>query len=160
MLMLELIGLCALFFLLCYMGTGTDEKNIKSYSSYPDAIQHIVRNNQSLKTKIKVQSPAVTFLSNVVLFSVILFVLGLPIRSDSVLLNFSKLSILGQGLNAFDFAVIDLLWWRNSPRVRFTGTEHMAEVYRDPRKHAESFVRGVGAFLVVAVLDGFLLSLI
>ena len=159
MLTLELIGLCALFFLMCYLGTGSDEKNIKSYASYPDEIQSIVRKDPALREKIKPSSPTAAFLSNVLLFGVLLFLLGLPIRSDNGLLNFSKLSILGQGLNLFDFLVIDLLWWRNSPRVRFTGTEDMAAVYRNPNKHAASFVRGVVAFLVVAVLDGILLSL-
>lgn len=160
MLMLELIVLCALFFLMCYLGTGTDEKNIKSYSSYPDEIQELLLKDAKLKLQIRVKSPAVTFFSNVLLFGVLFFLMGLPIRSNSALLNFSKLTILGQGLNLFDFVVIDLLWWRNSPRIRFHGTEHMAEVYRNPNKHAAAYIRGVGAFLLVAVLDGFLLTLI
>ncbi len=31
--------------------------------------------------------------------------------------------LLGQALNLFDFLVIDLLWWRHTKRVRFSGTE-------------------------------------
>ena len=159
MLTVELIVLCALFFLMCYLGTGSDEKNIKSYASYPDEIQEIVRTDPKLKGSIRNASPAVVFLSNVLLFGLLFFLLGLPIRSENALLNFSKLSILGQGLNLFDFLVIDLLWWRNSPRVRFTGTEDMAAVYRNPNKHAAAFIRGFLAFLIVAVADGFLLTL-
>ncbi len=33
---IETFILCIVFFMLCYLGTGTDEKNLKSYSSYPD----------------------------------------------------------------------------------------------------------------------------
>ena len=160
MVTLELIGLCALYFLMCYLGTGSDEKNIKSYSSYPDEVQKIVRSDSRLKLLAKTTPPAVVFFSNVLTFGILFFIMGLPIRSDSILLNFSKLSILGQGLNLFDFVVIDLLWWRNSPRVRFSGTEHMAELYRNPEKHAASYIRGVGAFFLVALLDGFLLTLL
>ena len=159
MLIMELIGLCALFFLLCYLGTGGDKKNIKSYASYPDEIQRLVRNNEELAPYIRESSPAMAFLSNVLLFGVVFLLLGWPIRSDSMWVNFGKLTILGQGLNLFDFLVIDLLWWRNSPRVRFSGTDHLAEVYRDPAKHAASYFRGILAFAVVALLDGFLLTL-
>ena len=155
----ELILLCALFFGICYMNTGSDQKNIKSFSSYPDLIQESVRNNPQLASKIKTASPAASFISNVVLFGIILFILGLPVRSPDFIRNFVTLSILGQGLNAFDFLVIDMLWWRNSKRVRFSGTENMPQLYKSPKKHFESFLRGIAAFLVVAVLDGALLML-
>lgn len=36
---IETFILCIVFFMLCYLGTGTDEKNLKSYSSYPDEVQ-------------------------------------------------------------------------------------------------------------------------
>lgn len=34
MIWIELIVLCALFWGVCYLGTGSDEKNIKNYSLY------------------------------------------------------------------------------------------------------------------------------
>lgn len=61
---------------------------------------------------------------------------------------------------AFDFLVIDMLWWRNSKRIRFTGTENIRNIYKSPRKHLISFVKGILIFLIIAVIDGFLLSLI
>ena len=43
MIYLEIIILCTLFFILCYLGTGTDEKNLKSYDSYPNEVQKLIR---------------------------------------------------------------------------------------------------------------------
>ena len=63
-----------------------------------------------------------------------------------------------QALNLFDFLVIDLLWWRHTKRVRFSGTEESPELYADPRKHFYAFLRGVLLFLAVALINGYLLT--
>ena len=39
---IETTALCIVFFLLCFLGTGTDEKNLKNYSSYPDEVQNLI----------------------------------------------------------------------------------------------------------------------
>lgn len=38
MLLIEIVVLCTVFFILCVLGTGTDEKNLKNYMSYPDKV--------------------------------------------------------------------------------------------------------------------------
>ena len=68
--------------------------------------------------------------------------------------------MFGQILNLFDFLVIDILWWRNSSRVRFTGTENKPELYSNPKKHFLSFIKGCVMFLIVAIIDGLLLTVI
>lgn len=40
------------FFLMCYLGTGTTEKNMKSFHSYPDKIQEKIRANDKLAVLI------------------------------------------------------------------------------------------------------------
>ena len=160
MLIAEIIALCALFFGVCYINTGSDEKNIRSFSSYPDTVQSIIKENPILSEKIKPVKPVMSFISNIVVFGIILFIFGLFIKQKSFGDNFIKLLILGQSLNAFDFLIIDMLWWRNSKRIRFTGTEDMNKIYRSPRKHLISFLKGIFLFLIIAVIDGFLLSLI
>lgn len=35
-----------LFWFMCYLGTGTDKKNIKGFRSYPDEVQKRVLKNQ------------------------------------------------------------------------------------------------------------------
>ena len=40
---LVLILLYGLFFLMCYLGTGSLKKNMKSFYSYPDEIQERIR---------------------------------------------------------------------------------------------------------------------
>lgn len=159
LLIIETAGLCLLFWLLCYLGTGTDEKNIKSYRSYPDAVQSMLKADPKLKGMIRETSPAAVFFSNVLLFSVILFFFGLSVKKETFSGNFLNILILGQVLNAFDYFVMDLLWFRNTRRTRFQGTEKEDRLYRDPQNHRKAFLRGIGAFFLVALIDGGLLSL-
>lgn len=160
MLMVEIIILCILFFFICYCNTGSDEKNIKSFSSYPNEIQHIVENNDFLNDKIKTTTSLISFVSNIIVFAAILFVFGIFIKQEKFTDNFISMLILGQCLNLFDFLIIDMLWWRNSRRIRFDGTESMDKLYRKPKKHFISFVKGILVFLIVAVIDGLLLTLL
>lgn len=159
------ILLCFVFWGCCYISTGGDEKNIKAYATYPNEAQAYVRNNPKLKEQIKKanllvsSNPARTFFSNAILFLAVLFLLGIFVRADSFTVNLLRLSIMGQGLNLFDYLVIDLLWWRNTKRIRFCGTEDQPELYRNPRKHTVSFVKGIVMFLIVALADGMLLTL-
>ena len=83
---------------------------------------------------------------NFLLFLLLFFILGLFIRDSSFLQNFVSLTIMGQSLNAFDLLVIDLLWWRNTKRIRFTKIPEK-ELYRNPKKHIWSFIRGVAMYL-------------
>lgn len=154
----ETIILCIVFFLLCYLGTGTDKKNLRSYSSYPDKVQDRIKNITEYQGRFKENNKAATFLSNFLLFLVVLFVFGLIIREKSLWHNFLALSVIGQGLNFFDFFVIDLLWWRNTKRIRFTKIPEK-ELYQNPRKHIEAFGRAFVMYAIVALVDGFLLTL-
>ena len=128
MLIVELVILYDLFWGICYLNTGSDDKNIKSYASYPDEVQEMVNKNPVLQSKIKTASSFVSFVSNIVVFGIVLFIFGLFVKEDGFRANFTNLMILGQSLNAFDFLVIDMLWWRNSKRVRFTGTKNRKEL--------------------------------
>ena len=150
--------LCIVFFLLCYQGTGTDEKNLRSYSSYPDQVQDRIKNITEYQGRFRENNKMVTFSSNFLLFLVVLFVLGLTIRGKNLWHNFIALSVMGQGLNLFDLFVIDLLWWRNAKRIRFTKIPEK-ELYQNPRKHIEAFGRAFIMYLLIALVDGFILTL-
>lgn len=154
---IEIAVLCLLFWLMCYLGTGTDEKNIKSISSYPDEVIDYVSRNPRLKEKMQASPIYMTLLSNLVLFVVVMFILGFFIKGDSYLYNFVGILILGESLNLFDFLIIDLCWWRNDKRVRFEGTKDNKEMYRSPKKHFYAFLRGIILFLIVALIDAGLL---
>jgi len=155
---IETAILCLVFALLCYLGTGTDEKNLKSYSSYPDAVQERIKDIAEYQGRFKEGNKIAAFISNLLVFLVLLFALGLPIREKSFWHNFARLSIMGQGLNLFDLFVIDLLWWRNSARIRFTKIPEK-ELYQNPRKHIEAFGRALIMYLLIALIDGYLLTL-
>lgn len=155
----ETVILCIVFFLLCYIGTGTDDKNLKSYSSYPDEVQAQINNILEYQGKFNKHNKFITFIFNLLLFSVILFFLGLFIKEDNFFNNFLYLSIMGQGLNIFDLLVIDLLWWRNTKRIRLSKIPDK-KLYQNPKKHIEAFVRGFVMYLLIAVIDGYILTLL
>lgn len=159
-LLIESIILCLIFFVICFLGTGNDKKNIKSFESYPDEIQSIIINNDRLKNKIVMKSPYISFISNVFIFSIVLFICGIIIRSDSWKQNFLNILILGEVLNAFDFFFIDMIWWRNTKRVRFKGTEKLDSIYKNSEKHIRSFLKGIVVFVIVGVIDTIILFFI
>ncbi len=156
--LIETICLCLAFWGICYLGTGTDEKNLKGLSAYPDVIQRKVKNDPVLGPRATGVSSIARFFSNLLLYTVLLLIICSFDRKDGFFPNFLKVLLMGESLNLFDFLVIDLLWWRHTKRIRFTGTENQPELYSDPKNHRISFVKGILMFLIAALVDGILLS--
>ena len=151
-----------LYWGICFLCTGTDKKNLAGLRSYPDAVQSIVREQTGDDAPKDKSIPAI-LLSNLVLFSVVFCVIGFAFRSilafDGFLSAFWYFLILGEGLGLFDLLVIDLLWWRNTRRIRFSFLQEKA-IYQDPSKHIGSFVRGIPLFAVIAALSALIVTLI
>ena len=158
MLFIEAAILCAVLFILCILGTVSDAKNLQNYSSYPDAVQSGIRTIPEYQHQVQEKNPFLTFTANFLLFLVILFIFGIFIRQNNFAQNFLSLLILGQTLNAFDLIVIDLLWWRHTPRIRFSKLPQPA-LYQDPRKHIFAFIRAFIMYCAIALIDGYLLTL-
>ena len=87
--------------------------------------------------------------------------LGLALRGvlnlDGYLSVFWYFLAFSEGLGLFDLLVIDLLWWRNTKRIRFS---FLAEkkYYQNPKKHIESFWRGIPLFAAVAALSALIVT--
>lgn len=145
-----------LYWGICFFGTGTDKKNLIGLRSYPDEVQNRVRSHPALADSVpKAKSMVSILLSNLILFTAVFSVLGLVLRNPLSLNGywptFLYFLILGEGLGLFDLVVIDLLWWRNSKRIRFSFLPEKA-YYQDPSKHIGSFVRGIPLFAAIAAL--------
>lgn len=145
-----------IFFLVCYLATGTDKKNLNGFRSYPDEVQEKVYQDATLGDMApKKISVPVIMVSNLLMFTVVFSILGVllgkPLELTDFKTTFIYFLILGEGLNLFDLVVIELLWWRNSKRIRFTCVPDK-ESYRNPQKHMASFWRGIPMFAVIAVL--------
>lgn len=158
MVLIELLILCLIFFILCYLATGTDEKNLKNYMSYPDEVQAKIKRIGDYKGKFKEPSKTSTFIENFIIFSILFLILGLKIRQESFVQNFIALLILGQGLNVFDLVFIDLLWWRNTKRIRLSKLPEKA-LYQNPKTHIEAFERAFFMYFLIALIDGYILTL-
>ncbi len=155
------IATALLFYLLywfcCFLGTGTDRKNLAGLRSYPDAVQTAVREHPGLgEAAPKKKSIPSILLGNLLLFTLVSSVLGLTLRGILGLHDFGAafwfFLAFGEGLGVFDFVVIDLIWWRNTKRIRFSFLPEKAP-YQDHGKHIGSFLRGIPLFAVVAVLS-------
>ena len=147
---------------ICWLCTGTDQKNLAGLRSYPDVVQEAVRAHFGDKAP-KAKSLPVILLSNLLLFTAVFSALGLMFRKvlafDGFLSAFRYFLVLGEGLGLFDLLVIDLLWWRNTKRIRFSFLPEKA-LYQNPAKHIDSFLRGIPLFVAIAALSAWIVTLI
>lgn len=100
---------------------------------------------------------------NLLLFTVVFSVLGFAMKNILGLYDFLTAFLFflafGEGLVLFDLIIIDLLWWRNIKRIRFSFLPEKSH-YQDPSKHIGSFLRGIPLFAVVAVLSAGIIIII
>lgn len=87
------IMIAAVFYFLywgvCFLGTGTDRKNLIGLHSYPDEVQTRVQSDPQLGQAVpKAKSTAAILLSNLLLFTVVFSVLGLALKSVLGLNNY------------------------------------------------------------------------
>ena len=161
---LVIIGFCFLFWLICYANTGSDEKNMRGFRSYPKEVQELVKNDMHLASLVPTTVNMINvFVSNAVMFSVVFCIVGIILKYTVGFSDFLDALIYfiiwGQVLNLFDLLVIDLLWWRNTPRIRFSCAQDK-NLYQNPKVHVDSFVRGIVMFFISAVIAAGIVSLI
>lgn len=159
LLIIECMIICLIMWLICFLSTGTDEKNLIGLRSYPVEIQEIIRNNEKYKNKVKQTNMTKVFITNLIMFVIVLFIFGIFIKSKDFKTNFTNILVLGEVLNLFDLVVIDLIWWRNTKRIRFKDIPEK-EKYQNPKQHIDSFLRGIIMYLLVAIIDGIILTII
>lgn len=161
---LIMVILYFLYWFFCFLFTGTDKKNLIGLRSYPDKVQRIVQNEQALKSYLpKEKSIWMVLIGNLLLFTVTFSLLGVILKNilglTDYLSAFIYFLLLGEGLGVFDLIVIDLLWWRNTKRIRFSFIPDKKD-YQDPTKHVNSFLRGIPLFVVVAGIVAGIVTLI
>ena len=159
-----IVAFCFLHWGVCFLGTGTDKKNLIGLRSYPDEVQNRVRSDSQLGKDVpKAKSAVAILLSNLLLFTALFSILGLALKSvlnlNNYLSAFWYFLAFGEGLGLFDLLVIDLLWWRNTKRIRFSFLPEK-KYYQDPKKHIESFLHGIPLFAVIAALTALVVTVL
>ncbi len=151
-----------LYWGICFICTGTDKKNLAGLRSYPDEVQATVRARLGDEAPKDKSIPSI-LLGNLLLFTAVFSIVGIALKGlfsfDGYFSAFWYFLLLGEGLGLFDLVVIDLLWWRNTQRIRFSFLPDKA-AYQDPSKHIGSFVRGIPLFAVVAALSAAVVTLL
>lgn len=153
-----------LYWGVCFLGTGTDKKNLIGLRSYPQEVQNRVREDPQLgKAVPKAKSTSAILLSNLLLFTVVFSVLGLALKNvlnlDGYLSAFWYFLAFGEGLGLFDLLAVDLLWWRSTKRIRFSFLPEK-KYYQNPKKHIESFLRGIPLFAAIAALTALVVTVL
>ena len=153
-----------LYWGVCFLCTGTDKKNLSGLRSYPDAVQQAVREHPVLGQSAPQEKSVLSILlGNLVLFTAVFSVLGLALKGILGLSDFCSafwyFLLLGEGLGIFDLLVIDLLWWRNTKRIRFSFLPEKA-AYQAPSKHLGSFWRGIPLFAIVAAVTAEIVTIL
>ena len=148
----------------CVLCTGGDRKNLLGLRSYPEAVRRIVRQRAELSPYLpKQKSLPSILLSNLLLFTAVFSVLGLVFQNALGLTGyraaFFYFLVLGEGLGLFDLVVIDLLWWRNTKRIRFSFLPEKAP-YQNPKEHIASFLRGIPLFAAAAAISSGIVTLL
>lgn len=146
-----------LYWFVCFLCTGTDRKKLVGLRSYPDAVQQAVREHPVLgKSAPQEKSPLSILPGNLILFTAVFSILGVALKNALGLKDFGAafwfFLALGEGVGLFDLVVIDLLWWRNTKRIRFSFLPEK-QPYQDASKHIGSFLRGIPLFAAVAALS-------
>ncbi len=102
-------------------------------------------------------------ISNIVVFAVIFGIIGTILKYtlgfENFMDSFIYFLIFGEALNLFDLIVIDLVWWRNTSRIRFSFIPEK-EMYQNPKKHVDSFLRGIPSFALSALLAACILCIL
>lgn len=150
------------FWFCCYLGTGSDERNLIGLRSYPDEVINIVKQQSNLNVPKDKSIPQI-LVSNFVMFTIICVVIGFVFKGylhlDSFIQAFLFFLLLTEGLGVFDLVVIDLLWWRNTERIRFSFLKDKS-YYQNPKKHIDSFMRGIPLFVVVSLVSAVVVGLL
>lgn len=133
--LLIILAFCLLFWLGCYKNTGTDEKNLLGFRSYPDEIQNMIYRNENLSKKVPAGINMLkVVISNIVVFAVIFGIIGTILKYTPG-------------------------WWRNTSRIRFSFIPEK-EMYQNPKKHVDSFLRGIPSFALSALLAACILCIL
>ncbi len=160
---LFVVFFCGLLFYICFKNTGNDAKNMMGFRSYPDEVQKAIRKDSDLK-KIAPEDkdPLTIMIANLIIFTIMFSVFGVVFKDRLEFTNFLDIFIFflitGEILNLFDLLVIDLLWWRNTKRIRFSILPEK-EAYQDLKKHIDSFLRGIITFVFVALATSLIVGL-
>ena len=93
-----------LYWGICYLCTGTDEKNLMGLRSYPINVQKIVR--EKMDNAPKAKSITNILISNILLFTIVFSIMGLLFKNiynfNNYLSAFIYFLLLGEGLGLFD----------------------------------------------------------
>lgn len=145
-----------ILWIICYNSTGSDTKNACHLYSYNDNIKRQVWNKKELQGILKAHNKdgLQIFFYNLLLFFFLYLIIDLVFYfafklPSKFLVIFTLFS--GIYFNLFDLLIIDICWFRNTKRVRFSFIKDEKD-YKEIKLHFYSFIRGIIMFIIITIL--------
>ena len=157
--LLESVGLCAVFTLMVYL---MSRDPIKTIYNYPPNIQARVRSLEEYRDKIPTQKEkkAVKLVACVLFVVILSLVLRYVNGYTTFLKAFGYGFLLWTIVNLWDMLVLDILWFCHDPHFVIKGTEDMVKDYHDYGFHIRGFFIGEGLALAVCAAAGLVVQFV
>ncbi len=150
---------CACFhFIIVY---SVKKSPMSWFYDYPIAVQERMRSLSEYEGKIPTKSFNLKkkFISAFVSI-MILFCLAWSAGTRNFLSSMCYSFLIWTTINFYDALVLDTIWFCHNKKVRFSGTEDLASVYENPKKHWVDFAIGSIIGMIVSIGVGGVSALI
>ena len=156
---IETIILCILFTLMVYV---MSKEPIKTLYNYPPKIQERVKELEEYKDKIPTTKNMLIAKIGVSIFIIIIVSLIMRyINGYTTFIDAFKNSLLiWTIINIYDALILDCLWFCQSEKFIFKGTENMTEEYKNYWLHIKESLIGEVIGAIACILIGLIVSII
>ena len=156
---IETIILCILFTTMVYI---MSKEPIKTLYNYPPKIQERVKELEEYKDKIPTTKNMLAAKIGVSIFIIIIVSLIMRyINGYTTFIDAFKNSLLiWTIINIYDALILDCLWFCQSKKFIFKGTEDMTEEYKNYWFHIKESLIGEVIGAIVCILIGLIVSII
>ena len=151
--------LCLIFTIMVY---SMSKDPIKTLYNYPPKIQERVKNMPEYKDRIPTNKEKiwVKLLASLVIAFIFSLILRYVNGYTTFLQGFGYGFLLWTIVNVYDAVVIDILWFCQSKRFIFKGTEDMIKEYHNYWYHIKQSLLGEAIALFVCLLVGNLIKFV
>ena len=131
---------------------------------YPEEVKKEIRKDTNLKMIAPNDKKAISLMiSSFIIYTIIFIFFGLIFKRQLAFKDFADMFLFflftGEIINIFKFFIIDLLWWPNTKRIRFSIIP-FKEPYQNHNIQLDIFLKNIPLFIVIAFFTAFLMQII
>lgn len=156
---IECIVLCLVFTIMVYI---MSKNPIATLYNYPPKIQEKVKSMEEYKDKIPTVKNMIgaKLLASILIVSIVSLILRYVNAYTTFLEGFGYGFLIWSIVNIYDVIVMDIIWFCNSPKFVFKGTEDMKKEYRNYWFHIKGGIIGEILGLILCAVIGLIVTVI